>query len=218
MSPTRRVHDLTALLETHMATWATSPPPVFAPQAIIARDGYSIERIDCLSHTGTHLDAPYHFLEDGLPVDRIPPDRLVGTAAVLDLRADVTDDRIPATALAAHWPKAFEPEIALLETGWSHKRGATREYLYDFPGIDPEGAAWLIARGVKGVGTDALGIDPYSNAKFEAHKVLLGRSVWILEALDHLDTLRENTAYMLFAGPLKISGGSGAMARVFAVE
>ena len=86
MSDAHRVHDLTALLETHMPVWPTAPSPVFEPVGITARDGYAIERINCLTHTGTHLDAPYHFLEDGLSVDRIPPDRLVGSAAVLDVR------------------------------------------------------------------------------------------------------------------------------------
>ena len=89
MPPSRRVHDLTALLQTHMPVWPTAPLPSFEPVGIIARDGYSIERISCLTHTGTHMDAPYHFLEDGLTVDRIPPTQLVGSAAVLDVRADV---------------------------------------------------------------------------------------------------------------------------------
>ena len=218
MPSARRVHDLTALLETHMPVWPSSPLPVFEPVGIVARDGYAIERVSCLTHTGTHLDAPSHFLEAGTTVDAIPPERLVGTAAVLDVRSEVEGSLIPAKALAKHWPKGKHPDIALLRTDWSRERSPTRRYLYEFPGIDPTGAEWLVAQGVHGVGTDALGIDPYSNSKFEAHKVLLGKGIWILEALDHLGELREGSEYTLFAGPLKIAGGSGAMARVFALE
>ncbi|HXW67445.1 MAG TPA: cyclase family protein [Thermoplasmata archaeon] len=218
MSAPRRVHDLTALLQTHMPVWPSSPLPVFEPVGIVARDGYSIERVSCLTHTGTHLDAPSHFLENGATVDAIPADRLVGTAVVLDVRSEIEGSLIPAKALARHWPSAGRPDIALLRTDWSRERAPTRRYLYEFPGIDPAGAEWLAGQGLRGVGTDTLGIDPYSNSKFEAHKVLLGRGIWILEALDHLAELREGAQYTLVAGPLKIAGGSGAMARVFAIE
>jgi arylformamidase len=213
-----RVHDLTALLETHMPTWPTSPLPVFEPVGFVARDGYSIERVNCLTHTGTHMDAPSHFLEDGTTVDNIPPEQLVGKANVLDVRAEIDGSLIPAKSLEKHWPKGAPPDIALLRTGWSRERAPTKRYLFDFPGIDPAGAEWLVRQGVRGVGTDTLGIDPYSNAKFEAHKVLLRRGIWILEALDHLDSLEEGRSYTLVAAPLKIRGASGAMARVLALE
>lgn len=201
-----------------MPVWPTSPLPVVEPVGLVARDGYAIERVNCLTHTGTHMDAPYHFLEDGLTVDRIPPDRLVGRAAVLDLRNDLDGPVIPDDVIRKHWPTAFPPEVVLLETGWSRLRTPTRKYLYDFPGISPQAAAWIADQGVRGVGTDTLGIDPFANAQFEAHKVLLGRGIWILEALDHLDELSENRSYTLIAAPLKIAGASGAMARVFALE
>jgi len=201
-----------------MPVWPTSPLPVFEPVGIISRDGYSIERINCMSHTGTHMDAPFHFLEGGATVDEIPPERLVGTAAVLDLRKELSGTIIDTELVRQHWPRTFKPEIVLFETGWSHRRASTREYLYEFPGIAPAAAGWVADQGVRGVGTDTLGIDPFSNTNFEAHKALLGRGIWILEALDHLDTLVEERPYTLVAGPLKISGGSGAMARVLALE
>jgi arylformamidase len=218
MAPPRRVHDLTARLETHMPVWATEPLPVFEPIAFVARDGYLLERIASTSHTGTHMDAPSHFIEDGMTVDEIPPERLVGLACMLDVGGEAEGPVVPVRALERHWPTDFRPEIVLLRTGWSAERAPTKRYLYEFPGIDPAGAEWLAGRGVKGVGTDALGIDPYTNAKFEAHKVLLGRGIWILEALDHLDQLVEGRPYTLVAGPIKIAHGSGGMARVLAWE
>jgi arylformamidase len=201
-----------------MPVWPTSPLPVFEPVGIVSRDGYSIERINTLTHTGTHMDAPFHFLEDGATVDQIPPEKLVGTAAVLDLRRELSGTIVEPDLVKRHWPKSFQPEIVLFETGWSHQRAPSRKYLYEFPGLSPETARWVADQGVQGVGTDTLGIDPYANAQFEAHKVFLGRGIWILEALDHLDSLVEERPYTLVAGPLKIAGGSGAMARVLALE
>lgn len=217
MRTVSRVRDLTALLETHMPVWPTSPLPTFEPVGIVARDGYSVERVNCLTHTGTHMDAPYHLLEDGLTIDRIAPSQLVGPAVVLDVRDELQGTLIPLDALKRHWPKGRKPDFALLRTGWSRERARTRRYLYDFPGLDPAGARWLVSKSVKGVGIDTLGIDPFSNQKFEAHKVLLREGIWILEALDHLDELNEGSVYTLIAAPLKIAGASGAMARVFAL-
>lgn len=218
MNGVRRVHDLTATLETHMAVWPTAPLPVIAPVGVIARDGYAVERIDCLTHTGTHMDAPFHFLEDGATVDRIPPEHLVGSAALLDVRKDLDGTLIRARTLEHHWPKGSKPEIVLIETGWSHDRAHTRHYLYDFPGLEVPAAEFLVRQGIRGVGIDTLGIDAFANSKFESHKVLLGHGIWLLEALDHLDELREGQNYLLVAAPLKIRGGSGAMSRVFAIE
>jgi arylformamidase len=218
MPAARRVHDLTALLETHMTTWPTSPLPLIEPVAYVGRDGYSSERISCRTHTGTHMDAPSHFIEDGTTVDRIPAEQLVGSAAVLDVRPDLEGTLIPVEALQKHWPRGTSPDFVLLRTDWSRQRAPTKKYLYDFPGIDPAGAEWLVQRSVRGVGTDTLGIDPYSNSLFEAHKVLLSKGIWILEALDHLDALAEGTVYTLVAAPIKIAGASGAMARVLAIE
>ncbi|MCI4348481.1 MAG: cyclase family protein [Thermoplasmata archaeon] len=218
MSTAPRVHDLTATLRTHMPVWPTAPLPVIEPIGIIARDGYSLERLNCVTHTGTHLDAPYHFLEAGRTVDQILPGELTGIGAVLDLRKEVNGTLLPQEAIERHWPASFHPEIVLLETGWSHERAATKRYLYDFPGITPATAEWLVQRKVKGVGTDTLSIDAFANSKFEAHKILLGRDIWLLEALDHLDQLREGTPYTIVAAPLKLEGASGAMSRVFAIE
>jgi arylformamidase len=218
MPKASKVHDLTALFRTQMPVWPSSPLPILEPLGIISRDGYSIERLNALTHSGTHLDAPYHFLEDGKTVDQIDPGNLTGVGAVLDLRKEIDGSLIPLTAFERHWPKSFNPEIVLIETGWSHSRASTKKYLYEFPGIDPATAAWLVGKKLKGVGTDTLGIDPFANAKFEAHKALLGHDIWILEALDHLDTLQEGTPYTIVAAPLKLEGASGAMSRVFALE
>ncbi|EQD72472.1 cyclase family protein, partial [mine drainage metagenome] len=149
---------------------------------------------------------------------RIPPDRLVGSAVVLDLREALRGTTIDRELLQHRWPRSLHPEIVLLETGWSRERAPTRKYLYDFPGLTPEAAAWVADQGIHGIGTDTLGIDPFDNTQYEAHKVLLKRGIWILEAMDHLDTLREGTEYTLVAAPLKLAGGSGAMARVLAWE
>ncbi|MGB6441802.1 MAG: cyclase family protein, partial [Thermoplasmata archaeon] len=140
------------------------------------------------------------------------------SAVMLDVRKDAEGTIVSQKSVEKRWPKGMHPDFVLFQTGWSRDRAPTKHYLYDFPGISPEAAEWLVHKSVKGVGTDALGIDPYANSKFEAHKVLLRKGIWILEALDHLEDLSERVEYTLIAAPLKIAGASGAMARVFAIE
>lgn len=218
MASPSRVHDLTATLRTHMATWPTSPLPVFEPTSFNARDGVAGERIACSSHTGTHVDAPYHFVENGLTIDAIPPEDLVGSAVVFDLRSEIDGPLLRRASLERHWPKGPTPAFVLLRTDWSQHRAPTRNYMYDFPGLEVPAAELLVEKGVRAVGTDTLSIDPYANSGFDAHKTLLSRGIWIIEALDHLDRLREGVVYTLVVGPLKIGGGSGAMSRVLALE
>ncbi len=211
-----QVFDLTASLETHMPSWPTAPLPTFEPIASVGRDGYGMERISCLSHCGTHIDAPSHFVEGGATIDEIAPDRFVGSMEVLDLRADVNGPVLGAEMIERHWPKNGTPDFLFLETGWSRRRAFTRKYLYDFPVIDEAAAQLLVTRRVRAVGIDTMSIDPAASTQFAAHHILLGGGLLNVENLDGLDQLVEGVRYTVLAAPLKIRGGSGGMCRVLA--
>lgn len=215
--PIPKVFDLTADLETFMPSWPSAPLPLFEPIATVGRDGYAMERLTCLSHCGTHVDAPSHFIEGGVTVDQIPPERFVGSLRVLDLRADLTGPFITPEILEPHWRSSDVPEFLFLETGWSRRRAFTRDYLYDFPGLTPAAARWVVERGARAVGIDTMSIDVAEATDFPSHRVLLGHSVLNIENLDHLEQLEEGTTYQVVAAPLKIRGGSGGMCRVLAI-
>lgn len=195
-----------------MPVWPTSPLPEIRPAAILSRDGDNHEQYSSTTHTGTHIDAPYHFVEGGQTVDALPLETLVGTGYCIDVRGNLLVDR---RAVQEQWDGAMDRSIVLFRTGWSTKRSFSREFLYSFPGLSMDAAKFLLEHGVKMVGIDTLSIDPYG--VYDVHRLLLGEAVPIIEDLA-LEELECGRAYTIIALPLRIQGASGSMARVIAVD
>lgn len=172
-----RIHDLTAEVSTHMPVWPTNPLPVIEPVGITSRDGYAIERISAMTHTGTHIDAPYHFIDGGgATVDAIPVERLVSRGFCI--RPGVRGgEEISRADLERVWDRRFRGSAILIDTGWSRRRAFTKEFLYGFPGLSEDAADFLLSQEVGMVGIDTLGIEPYSHHGFEVHKRLLSAGV-----------------------------------------
>ncbi len=212
----KHVFDLSATLRTNMPTWPTNPLPVITPVAIEARDGYNVENYSSMTHAGTHVDAPYHMLEDGRTVDRIEPESLVGDCFCITVVPEGRE--ITAEMLSAKWKSEFDGAMLLINTGWSAKRSFRRAFLYDFPALSVDASEFLVRHRVKTVGIDALGIEPYDHSGFEVHRILMKHNIVIIEDLSGLGQLIEGKRYLLVAAPLKIEGASGAMARVFALD
>ncbi|GGM69437.1 cyclase [Thermogymnomonas acidicola] len=199
-----------------MPVWPTNPLPVIEPVGITSRDGYAIERISAMTHTGTHIDAPYHFIDGGATVDAIPVERLVSRGFCI--RPGVRGEEISRADLERVWDRRFRGSAILIDTGWSRRRAFTKEFLYGFPGLSEDAADFLLSQEVGMVGIDTLGIEPYSHHGFEVHKRLLSAGVVIIEDMANLDALEAGREYTVVALPLKLRGASGSMARVIAME
>ena len=210
------IFDLSVTLKTYMPIWPTSPLVNIAPIGIASRDGYSIESYSWATHTGTHVDAPYHFIDTMTTVDELPLSQLVGEGYVIRPGANGTE--ITLDLLKKKWRNEFDGKILLINTGWDKKRGFTREFQFEFPGLALDTVDFLIEHKVKVVGTDTLGIEPYSHSDFKVHKALLSKGLAFIEDLAGLDQLTEGKKYLIAALPLKIFKGSGAMARVIAMD
>jgi kynurenine formamidase len=195
---------------------------------------YAANRFATAEHGGTHLDAPRHFAEGHHTADEIEPERLVGEAAVIDVRAKCAAD--PVYEVTADDFVAWERNhgrqlvdvIVLLRTGWSQRWGDRAAYLgtdakgpaavplLRFPGLAPEGAKWLVEhRRVKAVGIDTASIDHGPSSLFGAHVALCKADTPIFENLDGLEKLPEAGCFVV-ALPMKIAGGSGGPLRVLA--
>lgn len=156
------------------------------------------------AHTGTHVDAPAHFIEDGGVVAEVALEALLGEARVIEIAPDVR-------AISSEHLKAEETAGAqriLFKTRnshfWEDARGRFRE---DFTYIAPDAASALVSAGVRLVGIDYLSVERFKSERFETHTTLLSNGVVILEGLD----LRNVGAglYELLCLPLKIAAGSG---------
>lgn len=194
---------------------------------------YSANAFCTAEHGGTHIDAPIHFSEDGVPVDEVPLSDLIGPGVVIDASAEAEespDYRLTRDAVEAHESshgRIPDGAIVLLRTGWSKRWPDVRAYLGDdtpgdasklsFPGYGEDAAQFLVEeRGARALGVDTASIDYGRSTDFEVHRVLAEKQVSGLENLTNLGALPA-TGFTVIALPMKIAGGSGGPVRVIAV-
>jgi len=146
-------------------------------------DGWRMEVIEMTTHTGSHLDAPLHKIAGGKSISDLPLESFAGPARIADLRGIAADTPIDGSMLAAALPGFAAGEVALLATGWGDRRAKSPEWLHHSPYLSPDGARWLVARGVRGVGIDHFSVGGMGPDNVETHTVLLGAERWILEDL-----------------------------------
>jgi arylformamidase len=191
-------------------------PPV---KSEILRDhpthGWRVEVLTLSNHTGSHVDAPLHKIAGGASLDDIPLDRFAGPARIADLRGIGPSSSITAEMLRAKLPSELVDQIVLLATGWGDKRANTDEWLYQSPYLDPDGAAWLVERKVRGVGIDHYsigGIKDPNNPR--THTVLLEAGVWIVEELRlPPEAFAVPSPFTFMALPVNLKGHTGAFCR-----
>jgi arylformamidase len=173
----------------------------------------NVSRISSSVHLGTHVDAPYHFLNDGIAVDKLPLDVLTGPCYVTQLPDGVeaiTADVLDRTEITS------EMKRVLFGTSNSHfwARGES-QFQTDFVAITEDGAEWLVERGVQLVGVDYLSVAPYGDS-VPTHTVLLKAGVVVVEGLNLSNVMRG--FYDLYCLPLKIADSDGAPARAILVQ
>lgn len=203
------VYDVSVPLRPGMPTYAGEPGPALDFQKLIARgDSANVSVLSLGSHTGTHVDAPHHFLDGAATVEAMSLDALIGPAQVIE---HAKARHITAVDVAA---AAIPPGTTrlLLKTPnsrfWDHD-----DFHTDFVGLTGDAASWLVERGFVLVGIDYLSIEQFRSATHEVHKTLLAAGVVIVEGLD----LRwvPQGSYTIACAPLKVVGADGAPARVF---
>jgi len=222
-----RLLDLTQPLGPDTVLWPGSTPFSTVIEADHDTDGAYARALTLPEHAGTHLDAPVHFSRDGATTAELPLGSLVRPAVRLDVQQLVGGDS-SFTLTAAHIGEIEAREgvipagtAVLVCTGWDSYLGDPERYggtgpLPSFPGIGPDAAALLVARGVAGIGIDTIGIDPGHAVDAPAHRITLPAGLWHLEGLVRLDRVPARGAWIV-AAALPIVAGSGSPARVFAI-
>lgn len=208
--------DLSVDIRPNMPCWPTNPLVRVDPVGLLARDGYTVERYESVTHTGTHMDAPYHMIDGARTVDKIPLEQIIGPGYCI--KPEIEGTEIHGYALKKIWKPEYDGKIILINTGWDKKRSYSREFQYEFPGLADDSVEFLKAHKPKLLGIDSLGIDPYSHSDFRVHKALLATDMAFIEDLTNLDKLTLGKEYFIMALPLKLNGASGSMARVVALE
>ncbi|MEE9201335.1 MAG: cyclase family protein [Candidatus Brocadiales bacterium] len=227
-----RVIDLTYPLNDKNPYW---PGPRYRPFkhetiATLESDGVYSGSYSTPEHLGTHLDAPNHFDSDQPSVDQLSLNELVGPAVVIDIRKQAASD--PDYRLSVGDIRKWEAQngripkgaIVLMHSGWGERwtdsdryKNADPSGTLHWPGFSGE-AALLLAeeRDVKAIGVDTLSVDNGPSGDYPVHHVFNSRGRWMLENLDNLEKLPPKGSTLIVA-PIKIEGGSGGQARVWAV-
>lgn len=199
--------DVSAPLYTGMAHWPDNPAVSFTRMLSMDRgDAANVSVISMGSHTGTHMDAPIHFVPGGEGIDMLPLDATIGPARVIAI-GDA--ESITRAELEPH--DIQRGERILFKTRNSNRAWNTDDFVEDFVYISAEAAQYLAERGVRTVGVDYLSVGGFTQDGPETHHALLGAGIWIIEGLN-LGSVEPGN-YELVCLPLKIVGGDGAPAR-----
>jgi len=200
--------DVSIPLRDAMTVYRGNPPVRIRSAMTLRKDGVNLSELCLGSHTGTHVDAPSHFIRNGAGVDRLDLERFIGPAWVADLR------RVKGGISAEDLKKARIPRGSrrvLLHTGNSRWWHPARAFRTDFVYLAADGADWLVKRGVDLVGIDYLSIEGYGVPGAPTHKRLLGAGIPILEGLD-LFKVRAGR-WQMAALPLRIVNGDAGLTR-----
>jgi arylformamidase len=176
------------------------------PHRIASGEPYNVARITMGAHSGTHVDAPYHFLADGDTVDELPLEILIGKARVVEIGARDKIERSDLEALDLR-----DDLRVLIRTRMSGQLRVP-EFQEDFVYLTPDAATYLVQAGIKLVGIDYLSVERYGSKEFAAHHALLSAGVVIVEGLDL--SAAEPGEYDMTCLPLRIVGADGSPARV----
>ncbi|MBN9388316.1 MAG: cyclase family protein [Chloroflexi bacterium] len=206
----KELYDISVSLRPGLAVWPGDPSLELEKIGTISGGGVAnITKILASAHTGTHMDAPVHFIDGATGIDQFSLDALVGTVYVLDFTH--LDHHIGAADLDASGLPAGAERV-LFKTTNSAIWDDPSEFHTDYIALAPDGAQWLVDRGIKLVGNDYLSIEQFEPSRPDTHYTLLGKKVVVVEGVD----LRgiEPGEYTIFALPIKIKDADGAPARV----
>ncbi|HVA29401.1 MAG TPA: cyclase family protein [Candidatus Baltobacteraceae bacterium] len=222
MNVPKRIYDLSQPVFTSCPQYPDENP---RPAQIrlfymLAVQGVNKEIVEISTHTGTHCDAPFHFFEDGDTIDRIPLDAYVGPATILDLRGKEPGSAIVRADVERFAERIAEGDFALLNTGWGHKRANTKEFLTQYVYLGGDAAEYLVGRGVRGVGIDAVSLGGYKDPgkSGPTHRAMLGSGKVIVEELSFPDEVMDGKKRLFVAAPIKLQGCGGAWTRAMLWE
>lgn len=223
-----RIFDLTHTLTPDFPTFGGDPQLELETMVTLANDGYNMYRWLLVEHTGTHMDAPFHF-SDGPSADQIPVEDLMGPLVVVDIRAKAEADpdaQLTPDDLAA-WESSNGPipdgAIVAMNSGWDAFLGTDKFRNADdsgamhFPGFHIEAIEMLLnERNAKGIFVDTLSLDFGPSPDFAVHYRWLPADKWGIENVANLGSLPASGAIAIVGGPT-IAGATGGPSRIFAL-
>ena len=209
--------DLTLTISQSIPNFPGSPSPQFISWSNIEDDGYNLELLFLSSHTGTHLDAPFHFEKKGAKIHQIPLTRLVGNGVVIKIKK-VNDQAITKKDLLK-----FEQKNGKIKnfssifffTDWQ-KNLDKKFYFTNNPGLSKSATEYLVSKKINLVGIDSPSIDLGIDKSFSTHNMFAKNNILIVENLSNLEKI-PNLEFNFIILPLKLKGATGSPVRAIAI-
>lgn len=209
--------DLTLTISKNLPMFPGSPTPNFIPWSSLKKDGYNLELLFFSSHSGTHLDAPFHFSQNGAKINKIALDRLVVDAILIKIKKG---KRIITKQDIVNFERRYftidKKSTIIFHTGWS-KNLSKNFYFTKNPGLSSSAAEYLVLKKVNLVGIDSPSIDLGSDEKFSAHHILSENNILIVENLTNLEKIH-SSKFRLAVLPLKLKDATGSPVRAIALN
>ena len=212
-----KVIDLTLTVSENIPTFPGSPQPNFINWESIEKDGYNLELLFLSTHTGTHIDAPYHFVKKGQKIHEIMTRRLVTEAVLIKIRKGANQGitKSDIQKFEKKNGKIDDGSTVIFHTGWQ-KNLKKKSYFLKNPGLTVSGGNYLASKKINLVGIDSPSIDLGINNKFSVHHVLAKNGILIVENLSNLEKIHSEKFHLIVA-PLKLKNATGSPVRAMAL-
>jgi len=215
MFKVKKIVDLSWPLTNKTPIYPGDPEPNIEVATTIANDGYNLSSVFIGTQTGTHVDAPYHFSDDGDTIDKMEPDYFFGEAVVVKVTGKKAEEEITMADIEAYKDKIINGKIVMFNTNW-HKKLGTDEF-FTHPYLSVEVAEYLIAQGTRFVCIDAINVDKTGGTEFPVHDLFAAKRMVIGENMTNFDKIDFDNV-VLAAFPLNIVGTDGSPVRAVALE
>ena len=208
--------DLTLTISESIPSFPGSPKPQFISWSNLKEDGYNLELLFLSSHTGTHLDAPYHFVKNGLKINQIPLDRLIGKAILIKIKKTKNNAITKSDIILFERKNGKIPNKSSIFffTGWQ-KNLQKKNYFTENPGLDISAAKYIASKKTNLVGIDSPSIDLGNDESFNVHHIFSQNNILIVENLTNLKKISSKKFNFIIL-PLKLKDATGSPVRAIA--
>ena len=211
-----RILDLTLTISNKIPTFPGSPQPKFIPWENVRDDGYNLEFLFMSTHTGTHVDAPYHFLEKGAKIHEISLKKLVSEAVLIQSKKKDGESitKTDIQKFEKKHGKIASFSSVIFYTGW--QRNLQKKYYFTKnPGLSVSAAKYLASKKINLVGVDSPSIDLGTDSKFSVHQIFAKKGILIVENLANLEKIKSSKFHLVVL-PLKLKNATGSPVRAIA--
>lgn len=212
------IFDLSQPIFNNVPQWPKFRPSTMTIPHVTAIESANVERPELMTHTGTHVDAPFHFFPDAETIDALPLDRFHASCIALDLQYKEAGNGIVAADFEPYSSRIRTDKIMLLKTEWAEGCALNKEFLNAWPYLSGEGAECLVSRGIHGVGIEGPSIGGWDDPEKEtaAHRVLLCAKKLIAEDIRVPEAMLDDHPRHFAAFPVLIQGAGGTWTRAVA--